>query len=396
MWVRWEDWGLGMEFDGGRAEETSLLELIIETAPDAIVTADSEGRILIFSPAAEHIFGYPEDEAVGRNLSMLMPEPYRSEHDGYMTRYLETGEKRIIGIGREVRAQRKSGEVFVAEVAVGELKLGQRHVFTGFIRDVSDRALAEGRAHELQHRLERVARIQMLGEMSAALAHEVNQPLAAIANFARAAQRSLQSDTPDLDAIAGHLAVIVEQSLRSGEIIRRMRSMIDRGRAEIRPDDINDIIAEAIRVGRIGTFREGPEVHLDLARDLPRVMADRVQIQQVILNLMRNAIEAVEDDHHLLTIESRRGDAPGRIVLSAGVSGDEVLVSIRDSGPGIADHVLDTVFDPLVTTRETGLGVGLAVCRTIVSAHGGRIWAENSDQGAIFHFTLPVAKDGPA
>ena len=373
--------------------DTSLLELIFETAPDAIVTADANGVILSFSPAAERIFGFAETEVIGRNVSCLMPEPYRSEHDGYMEHYLETGEKRIIGIGREVRARRKSGEIFVAELAVGELKFGDRRIFTGFVRDASGRAKAERRARDLQIRLERVARIQMLGEMSAAMAHEINQPLAAISNFAKAAERALGSDAPDLEAIASHVAAIVEQSMRAGEIIRKMRRMVERGAAEIRPEDINDIIADAVRVGRMNSLHGEPEVHLDLGQDLPKVMADSVQIQQVLLNLMWNSFEALTGEPHVVTIESRRGRGSNRIVLSAGVSGGEIVVSVIDTGPGIPDEVLEKIFDPLVTTKETGLGVGLAVCRSIITAHGGRIWAENIEGGAVFSFTLPVVPE---
>lgn len=374
------------------ADETSLLALIIETAPDAIITADDQGRMLSFSPAAERIFGHREDEVLGKNLTILMPDPYRSEHDGYMERYLRTGEKHIIGTGREVRAMRKSGEIFVAELAVGELKFGKTHVFTGFIRDADDRAKAESHARDLQFRLERVARIQMLGEMSAALAHEINQPLAAIANFAEAAQKSLSEDAPDLQAIAEHVSAIADQSLRAGEIIRRMRKLVDRGRADIRPEDINDIIMEAVRVGRLTVSSIGPHVHLDLGQNLPKVMADRIQIQQVILNLMRNALEAVSGEHEL-TIASRRDTPSSRITLRAGLREDEVRVCVHDSGPGIPQHLLDRLFEPLVTTKRTGLGIGLAVCRTIIEAHGGRIWAENTGDGASFHFTLPRAQE---
>lgn len=371
-------------------EESSLLALIIETAPDAIITADVEGRILSFSPAAERIFGHSESDVVGKNLTILMPEPYRSEHDGYMSHYLETGEKRIIGRGREVRAQRKSGETFVAELAVGELKFGKHHVFTGFIRDANDRAKAESHARDLQFRLERVARIQMLGELSAALAHEINQPLTAITNFAEAAKRMLGSDAPDLDALTRQVAAIAEQSTRAGEIIRRMRKLIDRGQANIQPEDINDIVLEAVRVGRMTATSDGPRVHLELQEDLPPVLADRIQIQQVVLNLMRNALEAVTDDNRSLTIESHLTEAE-KVVLRAKHDGHEVMVSIHDTGPGIPEHMLETLFEPMVTTKAAGLGVGLAICRTIITAHNGRIWAENDEDGAVFHFTLPVA-----
>ena len=373
---------------------TSLLELIIQTAPDAIVTADVHGRILSFSPAAERIFGYGEAEVTGQNLTCLMPEPYRHHHDDYMARYLATGEKRIIGIGREVRAQRKSGDVFLAELAVGELKMGASHVFTGFIRDVTDRVEAENRARDLQRRLDRVSRIQMLGEMSSAMAHEINQPLTAISNFANAVRRSLDGEAPDLERISDQIKTIAELAVHAGEIVRRMRQMIDRGKAEIRPENVNEIIEEAVRVGRATSAFHGPEIELDLSTDLPPVMADRVQIQQVLINLMNNAYEAVAGEDQPLRIISDLTKPNDRIILKAGASASEVQVSVVDTGPGIDPEIIDSIFDPLVTNKSSGLGVGLAVCRSIIDAHGGHIWAVNGPTGAEFHFTLPTARHG--
>jgi two-component system sensor kinase FixL len=377
--------------------DSSLLALIIETAPDAIITADEHGNILSFSPAAERIFGHLEKEVIGRNLTMLMPEPFRAEHDGYMERYLDTGEKHIIGIGREVRALRKNGEIFVAELAVGELRHGEHRIFTGFIRDASERARVETRARDLQIRLDRVARIQTLGELSSALAHEINQPLSAIANFATAIRQALGRPDPDLDTVRRHAGHIADEAMRAGEITRRMRKLVERGRADIRPEDINEIIEEAVRVGRMAYSIDGPQIHLELGRNLPKVMADRIQIQQVLLNLLRNALEAIVTDLQEITITSRGQKNTDSIVLRANTTADEVIVSIQDTGPGIAAEVMDTLFEPLVRAKPTGTGIGLAVCRTIIQAHGGRIWAENGEKGAVFSFTLPVAsKDQPA
>ena len=274
--------------------EISLLKLIIQTAPDAIITADAKGAILTFSPAAERIFGYSEEEVRGKNLTCLMPEPYHSAHDGYMEHYLRTGEKHIIGIGREVHAKRKCGDVFVAELAVGELKLDDTHIFTGFVRDVTDRVEAETRARDLRRRLESVSRIQMLGELSSALAHEINQPLAAISNFARALKRALSDPGRDMVELKDQVTAIAEQSLRAGEIIRRMRKLVERGAADPKPEQINDIIEEAVRLSRV-SGDSGPVIELELSEGLPLVLADRIQIQQVVINLMNNAYEAVID-----------------------------------------------------------------------------------------------------
>lgn len=373
--------------------QTSLLKLIFETAPDAIITADDKGLIQSFSPAAERMFGFAEAEVIGKNLTCLMPEPYRSEHDGYMSHYLDTGEKHVIGIGREVRAQRKNGEVFVAELAVGELVLDDTHLFAGFIRDVTDRVAAEVRARDLHRSLERVARIQMLGELSSAMSHEINQPLTAISNFAQAVGRQLKAETPDMTAVETQVGAIAEQSLRAGEIIRRMRKLVDRGAVDIRPDDINDIIMEAVRLGRAASAHHGPEVELHLTEGLPPVLADRIQIQQVILNLMQNAYDAsIEDEDHAVHITSRLQQPRKKIRLHANATKDQVMVTVQDAGPGIPEDYLERIFEPLVSSKSEGLGVGLAICRSIIDAHGGRIWAENGDTGAAFHFTLPAAE----
>ena len=375
--------------------ETSLLKLIIETAPDAIITADTKGAIQSFSPAAERIFGHSEEDVKGRNLTCLMPEPYRSEHDGYMERYLKTGEKHIIGIGREVHAERANGEIFVAELAVGELKLEGAHLFTGFIRDVTDRVDAETRARELNRSLERVSRIQMLGELSSAMAHEINQPLTAISNFAQAVERTLGQNAPDMNAMKTQVAAIAEQAQRAGEIIRRMRRLVDRGSVDIKPEAINDIIEEAVRVGRATSAMHSPEVELDLADDLPRVLSDRIQIQQVIINLMNNAYDAIlEKSSEPLRIQSMLAPERDQISLRANAADREVIVTVSDTGPGIPEHEIESIFDPLITSKSHGLGVGLAICRSIINAHGGRIWAENTDHGAAFHFTLPIEDSG--
>ncbi len=374
---------------------TSLLDLIIRTAPDAIVTIDEAGRILSFSPAAERMFGYAEAEVVGSNVAMLMPEPYRSQHDNYLARYLETGEKRIIGIGREVRALRRSGEVFVAELAVGELRQGDRRVFTGFIRDATDRVQAVAKSVRLQRQLDKVARIRTLGEMATALAHEINQPLAAISNFSRAAQHMLAAgNAADLAKVASHLDHVAREAQRAGEILVRMRRMVERGAADQQPEDINDIIRETVRLGQISATLDGVEVVCELGEEIPPVLADRIQIQQVLLNLMRNSTEAIAgDDAHAIHIATSLQPIRGSVTVKAARhSHDEVLITISDTGPGLSDAQSHAIWEPFTSDKSSGLGVGLSICKSIISAHGGRIWAENSsDGGACFHFTLPVA-----
>ncbi|QIE54195.1 PAS domain S-box protein [Pikeienuella piscinae] len=375
-----------------RLSKERLYDLIVATAPDGIITSDASGAILSFSPSAEEMFGYTEAELIGENLRILMPAGHAARHDGYMRRYLRTGEKRIIGIGREVQARRRNGEVFVAELAIGELKLGEEHVFTGFIRDMSDRAAAQAKARKLQRSLDQLTRTRLIGEMSTAMAHEINQPLAAISNFARAASRLLADGAGDREKAASYLDKVAEQAKRAGEIIRRMRRLVDRGDVDLRPDDINEIVREAIRLDEAGSGSDDVRISVELGLELPPVMVDRIQIQQVILNLLRNAREALEpaeDGVRRITTSATRG----RIEMKAKVQeAGQVMVTVSDTGPGLPSDILQSLFEPLVTTKDRGIGVGLAICRSIVHAHGGRIWAENNAAGgADVHFTLQTA-----
>lgn len=383
--------GLDEAFD-----DSSLLKSIIDTAPDAIITIDADGLVRSFSPAAERMFEFQADEVIGRNVNILMPSPDKERHDGYLARYLRTGDKRIIGIGREIRACRKNGTIFSAELAVGELALGEHRIFTGFIRDVTDRVEAERKADQLQRELAHLNRIQTMGELATALAHELNQPLAAISNYAQAARRVIDADSTDSAKASTMLAQVAEQALRAGEIMKRMRGFAQRGEIERQPEDINEIVREAVRLSLGGvTFRD-VEVSFELTENLPRVAVDRIQIQQVIVNLMRNAIDALLDGaQHVVDISTTHMPPDRRVqVTAAGHDGDQVRVSIRDNGPGIAPEIANRLFSPLATTKQTGLGVGLAICRTIVEAHDGKIWAEStSGDGAAFHFTLPVGSD---
>ena len=382
MWPRMA-WGhrTGMPDRFAPAEGSALLHSILETVPDAMVVIDDRGGILLFSSAAERLFGYAAAEVEGQNVSTLMPTPYREAHDSYLARYLATGERRIIGIGRVVVGQRKDGSTFPMELQVGEVQHDGHRLFTGFVRDLTERQRTDLRLQELQAGLQHAARLRSMGQMAASLAHELNQPLTATANYVKAAQRLAEAPQPDLVRMRQALELAAQQTLRSGEIIRRLRSFVARGEVDRRPQSMGKLIEEASALALLGAREQGVRVDLGLGSAVYTVDVDRVQIQQVLLNLMRNGLEAMEaSDTRELSV---------RIEAADGM----VQVSIADSGPGVPPEVEAQLFQPFVTTKADGMGIGLSVCRTIVEAHGGRLWmAANPDGGSVFHFTVPAVE----
>jgi two-component system sensor kinase FixL len=361
------------------AAREAHLKSILDTVPDAMIVIDERGNIQSFSAAAERLFGHSAEQVLGKNIRIMMPSPYRESHDGYLERYLQTGERRIIGIGRVVVGERKDGSTFPMELAVGEMKSADQRFFTGFIRDLTERQKTEARLQELQAELVHISRLTAMGEMASTLAHELNQPLSAIANYLKGSRRLLESSADSHAAtVRDAMDKAAAQALRAGDIIRRLRDFVARGENERTVEHARKLIEEASALALVGAknlevrtiFRFDPAVDL--------ILVDRIQIQQVLLNLMRNAIEAMEGTaRRELTISAKATDA------------DMATISVGDTGPGIAPEVADRLFQPFATTKAAGMGVGLSICRTIVEAHGGQIWVEpNTGGGAVFHFTL--------
>ncbi len=377
------------DITGRRAAEEALrsreshLRSILSTVPDAMVVIDDRGLIVSFSAAAERLFGYQEAELLGVNVSRLMPSPDRERHDAYIRRYLETGEKRIIGIGRVVFAERKDGSTFPMELSIGEASSDSHPLFTGFIRDLTERQLTEARLESLKSELIHVSRVSAMGTMASTLAHELNQPLTAVANYVEAVRDLLASPAPaDMPMIRDALDDTAKEALRAGHIVRRLRDFVARREVEKTIEKLPLLINEAAVLGLMGAREKSVEPRFDLDPYASPVLVDKVQIQQVLINLIRNAVEAMADSPvRQLTVTSRP-DQRGF-----------VRVIVADTGPGVTPEVAAQLFTAFVSTKAEGMGLGLSICRTIVEANGGRIWMERgADGGTEFHFTLVSAK----
>jgi two-component system sensor kinase FixL len=265
------------------------------------------------------------------------------------------------------------------ELAVGEMRSGNRRFFTGFIRDLTERQETETRLQELQSELVHISRLTAMGEMASTLAHELNQPLSAIANYMKGSRRLLESNSDERSVmIRDAVDKAAEQAMRAGQIIRRLRDFVARGESERRVESVKKLVEEASALALVGAKDQGVRVRflLDPAVDL--VFADKVQIQQVLLNLIRNAIEAME------TSDNRE-----LVIASSAADNELVTISVADTGQGIAAEMRAQLFQPFVTTKRQGMGVGLSISRTIIESHGGQIWADsNPGGGTIFRFTL--------
>jgi len=493
----------------GSQSDDSLFRALLATAVDGIMVIDERGTVQVYSEACQRLFQYPPEEVLGRNVSVLMPPPYREAHDQYLENYKSTGNARIIGIGREVLGQRKDGTVFPMYLSVGEGQIQGRRAFVGIIhdltalyrersaydqerahlamivqssndaimsetlegvittwnkaaehmfgytaaemvgtpvtrlfpadlqneevailaeiregratehyetdrvrkdggvihasvtvspvydasgkiigasktvRDITERKAAEERLQSLSAELTHVARVSEMGQLSAAIAHELNQPLTAVLNYTNVAKRLIAATDPAATAKAYEaVSKAGEQAVRAGQIIKRLRDFVEKRETNRTIENINTITEDALALGLIGTRSADITTHIDLAPKSPPIMVDRVQIQQVLVNLLRNAAEAM-------------ADSPRRElwVATMGINDTGVEVTVADTGPGIPDELAARLFKPFVTTKPGGMGIGLAISRSIIEAHGGRLsMAPNAGGGTVFQFTLPAAQ----
>ncbi len=499
--------------NSAHTDEGQLFGVLLEAAVDGIVVIDRRGTLRRMNHQGLALFGYEADEIIGRNISQLMPEPHASQHDAYVSRYLKTGTKRIIGIGREVLGKRKDGSTFVMDLSVGEGEVDGEHFFIGVMRDLTERnalihelreresevrglvenalvatgaldpegrflgwndsfaralrtsdlqgkkligflptnqqrdfeqalrrlsesgesellhdrrfqvndeetdetrvgdiylspvrdldapdepihrlvvqfvdrtteVQAERAALEAQNRIAHLNRLGTLGEMAAGISHEVNQPLGAISNYAQAARFMLRAPSTDPEALLGVLEKIAAQAERAGSVIRRMRALAGDTTTARETCDLADLIHEVVGLFGSDARFELPRLDVDLGSDLPEVRVDRVQIQQVLLNLLRNALDAMAD----VPVYDRQ------LRLECQGEPSHVTISVVDRGHGIIPEIADQLTDPFFSTKEHGMGMGLAICASIVSSHAGKLWhsANEPAPGATFHVQLPL------
>lgn len=363
-------------------DANARLTALLDATVDALIIIDGKGNVELFNAAAQRMFLYSSQEVLGKNIKLLMPSPFSEEHDKYLSTYLASGETKIIGKGRKVRGKKSNGEEFPIFLSVGEVKESSHTQFVGIIRDISEQEQDRIEVQESRDRLSHASRLSSMGELAAGIAHEMNQPLAAITSYAQASKRLLQSATADnKEKVAVALDKICDQAIRASDVIDRLRSFVKKRVAQRESVDLNKLILETVKLAKVDTRILDHQVILKLSQDIkPKLLADPVQIQQVLLNLIRNGIDAMED---------LKG-APLHI-RSQWLSDEMIEVSVIDCGYGLDEDSISGIFSPFFTTKASGMGMGLSVSQTIIHSHGGTIYfGPSQPSGCIFSFSLPA------
>ena len=357
--------------------------VVVETASDAVISMDESGVIILANPATKRVFGYEPTELIGRPLTSLMPESMQRLHEAGYQRYLATGERRLNWQGTEVTALRANGDEFPVEVSFGEMTADGQKIFTGFIRDISEKKLAETALAKARAELANVARITSLGELTASIAHEVNQPLSGIITNASTCLRMLNGDPPNIDGARETARRTIRDGNRASDVITRLRTLFSRKEVNLELVDLNEATREVIALSLSELQRNQVVVRHELADELPPVQGDRIQLQQVILNLFRNASDAM----------SIVDDRPRQLSITTASDNEHVRLTVKDTGVGFGSEVADRLFESFYTTKQDGMGIGLSISRSIIQAHHGRLWAAiNDGPGSTFGFSIPCGR----
>ncbi len=351
----------------------------LDTTGDGIVTIDEQGWIASINVSVEKMFGYTWSELMGKNVSLLMPQPYKKNHDAYLKNYLRTGEKHVMGANREVVGLRKDGTQFPIELSIGEFQTARGRFFIGIIRDISQRKRIEELAHSRQKELHHASRLSLIGEMASGLAHEINQPLGAICSYADACKRLMRlGDRPEL---VHTIDKVAQQAERAGEIVRRIRRFVRKDEPRRSQVNVNSVLRETVGFIEADLHVYNVQMKLELSDQVTPITMDTIQLQQVALNLVRNALDSIlvsGSDRQEIVIQTRMDQH------------DDVIISVSDTGTGMTGEVLLHLFDPFFTTKSDGMGLGLSISQSIVQSYDGKMWTEpNDDQGVTFYVKFP-------
>lgn len=366
--------------DDNAAVTEARLASVFDTAADGIVVINDRAQVLAFNKACERLFGYEAADLLGRNVNRIMPAEYANAHDHYVNNYLTTGHKKIIGIGREVQARHKDGTVFPIELSVGEAWTPAGRQFIGILRDLRSRRQMEDRLAKTQAQLLHMTRISALDEMGAAIAHELNQPLTAVLLYLQSVSRKTRADKSLDPFIIEVIDKAVREAERAGEIIQRMRQLVEKKTPNRQTIEVRDFVTSCLEMAELGSGDGRLIMKAEIARGLPPLMADPVQIRQILINLLRNAREAVCDQ------------ADRKVVLAVCRNGDRLEFRVTDNGPGVPEELVDNLFRAFTGAKHKGVGLGLAISRSIAQNHGGDLRLEKgaNGRGASFVLSLPI------
>ncbi len=361
--------------------EQAQLRALINTAVDGILSISADGRVRLYNKASERIFGYKEQEVLGQKIEMLMPSAYADQHQGFIDSYMSGGPAQVIGVGRQVEGQRSDGTVFPMHLSVGEFTEDGERFFVGIVRDLSEEVATRERNQMLQEQLEMISRYSAVNEMGAALAHELNQPLTAIELFLVAADKQLETNPAGARDIFNRVR---DEAGRAGNIVRRIREMVERTDGERLSFAVEEVIESAADLCRL-VDRKGTSIQLgDIART--HVFGDPTQIRMILVNLIKNALDATDGQDD-------------RLVMVRSSVDDRIRIDVIDNGPGVSPEFADALFEPFLTTKENGLGIGLSICRTIAEGHGGKLTYRRANpdtdklSGALFCLELPRPRE---